>query len=426
MKLELASFQIEDVEFGPRTELAGRRLVVNPEAVRRLVLEDSHFADVEVHLVKPGEPVRVINGLDAVEPRWKVSGPGGVFPGFVSAPTTVGEGRTHRLAGVAVMEVDAPVPGEQTHFREQILDMSGPAAEFSPFSQSLNLLLHFKPDPALFPSAQVEVKDVLGGTPAAAEYSRARSLASTRVAAYLARASVGIEPDQVETFELAPCDPTLPRVVCLYHYQGPYVYGLPTKLPLGTLLHPNEAFDGALVGWRQGYRVTYWDQNHHAMLELYRQHGKTLNFLGCILFDDVSPSRAEKERIGSAAGKLARLVGAQAALVLGINGSNYAIDTMLAVQECERHGIKTVLIYLDVGYGPDDPGFVHAEPEADAIVCTGSRDRPITLPRQQRLIGGERLITTDADPLGEVTVPMRYLHTSCSNQGFSRHTTRFE
>ena len=101
------------------------------------LLGDSHFADVRVHLARPGETIRIINAKDAVEPRWKVDGPGGVFPGFVSAPTTVGEGRTHRLGGVAVLEVAEPVPGEQTHFREQILDMSGPGAEFSPFAQTL-------------------------------------------------------------------------------------------------------------------------------------------------------------------------------------------------------------------------------------------------------------------------------------------------
>jgi hypothetical protein len=111
--------------------------------------------------------------------------------------------------------------------------------------------------------------------------------------------------------------------------------------------------------------------------------------------------------------------------VLGINGSNYAIDTMLAIQECEKLGIKTTLIYLDVGYGPDDPGFVHAAPEADAIVCIGSRDRKVTLPPTPKVIGGRRLASSDADPQGELTVNVRDIHTACSNQGFSRQTTRF-
>jgi hypothetical protein len=98
---------------------------------------------------------------------------------------------------------------------------------------------------------------------------------------------------------------------------------------------------------------------------------------------------------------------------------------MLAIQECEKLGIKTTLIYLDVGYGPDDPGFVHAAPEADAIVCIGSRDRKVTLPPTPKVIGGRRLASSDADPRGELTVNVRDIHTACSNQGFSRQTTRF-
>jgi glycine reductase len=196
-------------------------------------------------------------------------------------------------------------------------------------------------------------------------------------------------------------------------------------LPFGTLVHPNEVFDGALVGWRQAYRSTYWDQNNQAMRELYQAHGKSVNFVGCVLFYDLTPEREQKERVSSAAAKLARLLGAQGALLLGINGSNYAIDTMLAIQECEKLGIKTTLIYLDVGYGPDDPGFVHAAPEADAIVCIGSRDRKITLPPTAKVIGGQRLASSDADPRGELTVNQRDIHTACSPQGFTRQTTRF-
>ncbi|MBM4264470.1 MAG: beta-aspartyl-peptidase [Deltaproteobacteria bacterium] len=425
MRLEVGSFHIKRIGFGARTAVDHGTLVVDREEVRRLVLADSHFVDVQVHLVRPGEAVRIINAKDAVEPRWKVSGQGGVFPGFLSAPTTVGEGRTHRLSGVAVLEVAAPVPGEQTHFREQILDMSGPGAEFSPFAHTLNIALEFTPHPSLFPSASVDAKDVLGGTNEAEDYNRATTTACLKVAAYLAKVTAEQTPDEVETFELTPCPPELPLVACLYHTQATWAYGAKVPLPLGTLIHPNELFDGALVGWRQAYRATYWDQNHQAMLELYREHGKSLNFVGCVLFYDITPEREQKERVGSAAAKLARMLGAQGVLVLGINGSNYAIDTMLAVQDCEKLGIKTTLIYLDVGAGPDDPGFVHATPEADAIVCIGSRDRKVTLPPTAKVIGGGRLASSSMDPHGGLTVNQRDIHTSCSNQGLTRQTTRF-
>ncbi len=65
-----------------RTGVDGGTLVVNREEVRRLVLGDSHFADVQVHLVRPGETIRIINAKDAVEPRWKVSWAGRGVPRF--------------------------------------------------------------------------------------------------------------------------------------------------------------------------------------------------------------------------------------------------------------------------------------------------------------------------------------------------------
>src|SRR5688572_28158863 len=100
MRLEIGSVNVRGLDFGHRTELADHTLVIDHDELRALVLDDSHFTDVRVRLARPGESVRLIHTLDVVEPRWKVAGPGGVFPGFVSPPVTVGEGRTHRLAGV--------------------------------------------------------------------------------------------------------------------------------------------------------------------------------------------------------------------------------------------------------------------------------------------------------------------------------------
>src|SRR5437899_12163481 len=100
----------------------------------------------------------------------------------------------------------------------------------------------------------------------------------------------------------------------------------------------------------------------------------------------------EKEACSSAAAKLARLLGAEAALVVGLNGSNHAVDLMLTIQKCERAGIKTALVYNDVGEGPDDPGFIFAVPEADAIVSAGSRAEKATLPKMAGLIGAEAVV----------------------------------
>jgi len=428
MKLDVGSIRVEGIELGPSTGLSGRTLVVHRDEIRQLVLDDPHFADVEVHLARPGDAVRIIHALDVVEPRWKVAGPGGVFPGFVTPPDRAGEGTTHRLAGVAVIATGDPVPGEPTHFRERLIDLSGPGAALSPFGRTLDIVLQFHPNAQYFPAGCENVTDVIDGGPEAADYNRAVLAATMRVAAHLGRSARGIRPDEVETFELGPCDPGLPRVVCVYHSSmTPFLYGLRVALPMGTLIHPNECFDGALVRWHRGFAgATYWEQNHAVLIQLCRRHGKDLNFLGCILFAAVTPTPADKERVAGAVAKLARLLGAQAALCLGVNGSNYAIDQMLAIQKCEQAGIRTTLIYNDVGEGTDDPGFIFAVPEADAIVSAGSLTQRVTLPAMPTVIGGSRLVSPDMDPRGEITVPMRYVHGAADIHGHGRLAVRFE
>jgi len=429
MRLEIGTMNVRDVEVGGRTELRDHTLVVDVQELRRLVLEDQHFADAQVRVVKPGESVRIIHALDVVEPRWKVEGPGGVFPGFVSPPTTVGEGRTHRLADVAVVEVGAPVPGESTVFRERLIDMAGPGAELSPFGRTFNVVLELTPNMAFFPPGSEIIKDFLTGGPESNEYNRAVQAAGLKIAAHLGRTARETTPDDVETFELTPCDHALPRVVCLSQEVTltPFIYGVRVSLPLGTMLHPNEYFDGAVVRWNRGYiGSTFREQNHPILMELCRRHGRDLDFLGCIEFGGVTVSAADKEASSSSVSKMARLLRADAAMVIGLNGSNHAVDLMLTIQKLERAGIKTTLVYNDVGEGPDDPGFIFAVPEADAIVSSGSRAQLVTLPKPTTLIGGDRLVDPDIDARGELTVPMRYLYGAIDPNGSSRLTVRYE
>jgi glycine reductase len=429
MRLEVGSVHVRDVQLDGRIALDNHVLTIDGDELRRLVLEDSHFVDARVSVVRPGESVRLVNVLDVVEPRWKVRGAGGVFPGFVSPSVTVGDGRTHRLAGVAVVEISPPVPGESTVFRERLIDMTGPGADLSPFGRTLNVVLELTPNPAFFPPGAADVKDVLSGGPEAAEYTTAAQAAGLRVAARLGRAAATATPDDVETFELTPCAGRLPRVVCAVQCMSmtALFYGLRVPFVLGTLAHPNEFFDGAVVEWNRGYSgATYWAQNHPILIDLCRRHGRDLDFAGVVFFGGVTTTSADKEACSSAAAKLAGLLHADAALFIGMNGSNHAVDLMLAIQKCERAGIKTTLVYNDVGDGPDDPGFIFAVPEADAIVNAGSRVQRVALPRMDRLVGGERLGDPALDPRGPITVPMRYVHSAVDPYGHSRMTVRFE
>ncbi len=431
MRLDIASYPVTEVDFGPKTELRNGTLVIDKVELRGQVLQDPVFEGVDIGLVRPGQSVRIVHVLDVVQPRWKTEGPGTVFPGLIGPPTTVGQGVTNSLAGVAVVTAGDAVPGEPTYWREGIVDMSGPGAPLSPFSRLLNVTLDLKPNLDLFP-AQGSGVESMWGTPKVLEYHRSVNAAGCRVAAYLARvATAGMAPSSVETFGLGPSDPSLRKVACIYQSSRPQLYGeLLQQIHTGTMIHPNESFDGALmvgVGVATTAQPTlYLHQNNEVLMELCRRHGKELTFVGYVLFGGNTSTPVAKERVSGAVSNFVRLLGAEAVLVLGDSDSNLSLDCMLTLQKCERMGIKTTLLFKEVGRGNEDPGFVSFVPEADAIVNVGSREQQVTLPPVETVIGGERLLHEDVDAAGEINTNLRYIVGANNLLGMNHLVTALE
>ena len=103
MKLELGIIKISDIQFAAESKVEGSTLYVNKDEVKALILEDETFASCELDIARPGESVRIAPVKDVIEPRVKVSGEGGVFPGWMAKVKTVGSGRTNVLKGAAVV-----------------------------------------------------------------------------------------------------------------------------------------------------------------------------------------------------------------------------------------------------------------------------------------------------------------------------------
>ena len=103
MRLELASFTVTNVRRGAQTRYQNGTLEINIDELSALVLSDPKIARADLDIAFPGEKTRIVRVRDAVEPRIKVAGPGAVFPGILGPVETVGEGRTHRLAGLTVI-----------------------------------------------------------------------------------------------------------------------------------------------------------------------------------------------------------------------------------------------------------------------------------------------------------------------------------
>lgn len=424
MRLDIAKFHVTDVVFSDTTRLADGVLYVNKDELRGLVLQDDHFADVEIDLARPGDRTRIINILDVLEPRHKVSGPSTVFPGLLGPPVTVGEGKDHTLKGVNLVTTSEPAPGESLHWRDAIFDMWGPGARYTPFSESLNLVLQFQ-GRTEFSTSQMpdlELTDVIHGSKYSQEYNLAVRIAGFRVADYLASVTRDLEPDDVDTYELVPVNQSLPRVIYTLQQSEPILYGRSIGWQ-PTLLHPNEILDGAMtknfveVGSIRDPSHQY--QNNPVIQELYRQHGEGLNFLGVLLYNYGGEQLPEKERITGYAAKLLKMMRVDGIVMTWNGGGHPGIDPMMLCQKCERLGIKTTLLNPEMAASQSEPGFVYFVPEADALVCTGNYERPITLSPAERVLGGTVLSSPEIDASGELSLTLRYLLGSTTPMGQS-------
>jgi glycine reductase len=387
MRLEMAEFPVTSIRLGDCFHYQSGQLTIDREAVERSILQEKSIEAAWLEVVTPGDKVRITGIRDVVEPRVKVSGNGQVFPGVLGPVDSVGEGRTHRLSGMAVFvtaEYEGTVRAGLGVQRSAILDMWGAGAAASPFSELRGLVLNLR------------LAKGLSELTAHAIIQRA----AFETAKKLAEVTVGLSAERIEVFELSDASPDLPKVLliqgCLTDSPNPHsgvsYFGLPIRDSLATVIHPNEFLDGAFSMYATrciAYFPVTWDwQNHPLLLALYREHRKRLNFLGVILERIRYDTFHGKEVIAHNTAQLATQLGADAALVSWLGSGNAFVDVMLTVRACEQRGIKTTLATYEYGgkEGVDSPLLFYT-PEANAIASTGSRDRWIDLPEADKIVG---------------------------------------
>ncbi len=417
LRLDLETHRVQRLALADHTRFADGVFALDARELVPLLTGHPAVAGVEIAVAHPGDDVRIIHLLDAVEPRCKLDSRLRMFPGILGDPTMGGEGRTRRLEGMAVLttaEFPEPVGG-LLQAREAVVDMGGPVAPYSIFSFTANLVLHFQPAPGA----------------SNAEFDAGIRLGTLRLAEYLAQKVDDRPPDRMETFELTPTESDLPRVVYVYQAQSQGVfadtllYGTPIHNLVPTLLHPNETMDGAIVSANYVYACfknpTYLHLNNPVIRELYAEHGRSLNFAGIVFYRGHNYTQAEKQRAANYAAKLARFLNADGVLLTGEGGGNSAIDMMLTLQECERLGIQTTVITYELGglEGKDFP-LVDSVPEANAIVSTGSCDKIIQLPAMERVLGGVTYLDTarPATEAREIVLDKIYCSTNQLGAGY--------
>jgi glycine reductase len=128
-------------------------------------------------------------------------------------------------------------------------------------------------------------------------------------------------------------------------------------------------------------------------MELYKRHGVDLNFRGVILARSHQPSNWHKDRCAQLIAKIADQIDCQGLIIQWEGGGNAAIDGMLTAQNAERRGIKASLLTFEFGGkdGTEGQLLVDDVAEADAIVTTGSWERPVYLEAVEKVYGGTTL-----------------------------------
>lgn len=382
MKLEMGYFHITDVVFGSTSVLKDGVLIVDKSTVEKMVLEDENIASVHVDIAKPGESVRITPVKDVIEPRTKVGGKSGIFPGVVSPMDTVGSGKTYALKGMAVVTA-----GKIVGFQEGIIDMTGPGAKYTPFSKLINLCVVCEP-----------VEGAERHT-----YEHAVRMAGLKVATYIGDLSKELTPDETKVFETPAimagkeAFPNLPRVAYVQMLQSQgllhdtYVYGADAKKIVPTILYPTELMDGAIISGNCvsacDKNTTYHHLNNPVVEDLYAAHGKTLNFVGVIITNE-TVYLADKQRSSDWTAKLCRMLDLDGAVISQEGFGNPDTDLIMNCKKIEAEGIKTVIITDEyAGRDGKSQSLADSDPAATAVVTGGNANQVVVVPKLDKVIG---------------------------------------
>ena len=428
MRLEVGNIFIKDIQFGDSTKVENGVLYVNKQELISEISSDEHIKSIDMEIVRPGESVRIAPVKDVIEPRVKVEGNGGIFPGFLSKVDTVGEGKTNVLKGAAVVTT-----GKVVGFQEGIIDMTGPGADYTPFSKTCNVVIIAEPVDGLKQH----------------DHEAALRMVGLKAGKYLGEAGRNVTPDEVKVYETKPIFesvkeyPNLPKVAYVYMLQtqgllhDTYVYGVDAKKIIPTLIYPTEVMDGAILSGNCvsacDKNPTYVHMNNPVIHDLYELHGKEYNFVGVIITNE-NVYLADKERSSNWTAKMAEYLGLDGVIISEEGFGNPDTDLIMNCKKITKKGIKTVIL-TDEYAGRDgaSQSLADADVAADACVTGGNANMTIVLPKLDKIIGHVSKDVIDviaggfdgslrAD--GSIEVEIQAITGATSEVGFNKMTAR--
>ena len=417
MNLKLAYYNINNVKFDKKTEIKEGVLFLNYNELRSCLSTDRNFTDIDIELTHPGEMTRIVNVLDIVDPRKKAEGENEVFPGLIGTLGGVGSGKTNILRNVSIVET-----GSMDGLFGGIIDMGGMGAQYSPYSKTHNVVLVPTPANGINPI----------------DYAKSLKIAMLKVSIYLGRTTLNLIPEEVMTVDFTPSlkkkeDVKLPRVGYIWHVLSHYplreiyYYGSNSNNFYPLLISPNEIFDGAVVSAHHDHspglkNYTSSILNHPIVMELCRRHAKECDFVG-IIFTNEPQDMAGKKWNALMNAQIAKSILDLDGVVMTKEGGGHAdIDLMEGCKQCERLGIKTALIDIEMSdpEGEGEHPLVVFEREADAIISAGNVEEKVTISKMEKVIGGKGMKELGEDSKAENRVPIWLIAGAISEIGMSK------
>lgn len=387
MKLEIGNFHVRDIVFGDKTEFKDGLLIINKEEVLNFVKQDERIIEAELYIVRPGDKVRLVPVKEAIEPRVKLNGDP-LFPGYTGELVRAGEGRTHALKDCSLLVVGKHWGG----FQDGLIDMSGEGAKYTYYSQLKNIVLVADTNEE-FEKREQQKKN------------RALREAGHKLAEFIAQCVKNQEPEEVEVYELEPVTKRsedinkLPSMVFVMQPQSQMeelgyndlLYGWDMNRMVPTFMHPNEILDGAVVSGSfmpcSSKWATYEFQNNPTIKRLYREHGKTLNFLGVIM-SNLNVALEQKNRAALFVSQMAKNLGADGAIVAEEGYGNPDADFTACIVALEDAGVKVVGLTNEcTGRDGQSQPLVSMDEKENAIVSCGNVSELVELPPMEIVLG---------------------------------------
>jgi len=156
-------------------------------------------------------------------------------------------------------------------------------------------------------------------------------------------------------------------------------------------MHPNEVLDGAMISGSfmpcSSKWSTYDFQNFPMIKRLYKEHSKTLNFLGVIM-SNLNVALEQKERSALFVAQMAKSLGADSAIVVEEGYGNPDADFTACIVALEDVGVKTVGLTNEcTGRDGASQPLVSLDEKANAIVSCGNVSSLIKLPPMKVVLG---------------------------------------